>query len=246
MKKENEYIDISGVSFINIEKDNFLNSILIPRIEENKKTFIVTANPEIVDLTTRDTDYEEAVKRSDYRVADGVGILLAARMKKAHIKERIAGFDLLVDLLNYGNKHHLSVYLLGAEEAVNKKTSNHIRVNYPNIKIAGRHHGFFDMKDDRIAMSIKETNPDLIFVALGVPRQELWIHHNLNAFDKGIFMGVGGSFDVLAGTVKRAPNIWIKMNLEWLYRMVKQPERIARNLQILKFMFKQLPFVRKS
>ncbi|CAD2073208.1 WecB/TagA/CpsF family glycosyltransferase [Phocicoccus pinnipedialis] len=246
MINQNEYVDISGISFINIEKTQFLNSILIPRIKNDEKTFIVTANPEIVNRTTYDDAYKEAVISSDYTIADGVGILIAAKMNKKLIKERIAGYDLLVDLLNVGNKDGLKVYLLGAEESVNKKASEHIIVNFPNVEIVGRHHGYFDMNDDRIAKEIRELEPDLVFVALGVPRQETWIHQNLDQFEKGLFMGVGGSFDVLAGTVKRAPEMWIKLNLEWLYRMIKQPERIGRNLNILKFMVKQLPLFKRK
>ncbi|CAD2072982.1 acetylglucosaminyldiphosphoundecaprenol acetyl-beta-D-mannosaminyltransferase [Phocicoccus schoeneichii] len=246
MANQNKYVTISGVSFINIEKSQFLNSILIPRIKNEEKTFIVTANPEIVDRTIHDHEYKEAVLRSDFTVADGVGILVAAKMNKMNIKERIAGYDLLVDLLEFGNEERLKVYLLGAEESVNKKASDHVKVNFPNVEVVGRHHGFFDMNDDRIAKEINETKPDIIFVALGVPRQENWIHNNIDQFNKGVFMGVGGSFDVLAGTVKRAPDMWIKLNLEWLYRMMKQPERFGRNLKILKFMIRQLPIFKRK
>jgi N-acetylglucosaminyldiphosphoundecaprenol N-acetyl-beta-D-mannosaminyltransferase len=119
-----------------------------------------------------------------------------------------------------------------------QKTVAEIMKQYPNVKIAGAHHGFFDWADDHIPNEIQRTKPDLIFTALGVPRQELWIGQNMDKFEKGVFMGIGGSFDVLAGAVQRAPEVWQKMNLEWAYRLLKQPSRWKRQLSLPHFALK--------
>src|SRR5699024_9412287 len=145
------------------------------------------------------------------------------------------GFDLMVDLLEHADEVGLSCFLLGASEGVNEKTVEYIKKTYQNIRIAGNHHGFFKEDDVSIAELVRESNPDLIFVALGFPKQEYWITNYISSFTKGTFIGVGGSFDVLAGEVKRAPSIWIKLNLEWLYRIVKQPARIFRIMNVFKF-----------
>jgi len=128
-------------------------------------------------------------------------------------------------------------FFLGASEEVNQKAVNNIMDMHPNIKVAGRHHGYFDLDDTAVKKIVSEAKPDFIFVALGFPKQEQWISKYYDYFDKGIFIGVGGSLDGLAGTVKRAPDFWIKLNLEWLYRILKQPFRFKRILPVFNFMW---------
>src|SRR5699024_9077196 len=102
--------------------------------------------------------------------------------------------------------------------------------------IGGSHHGFFELNDASIVEDVKNSNADIIFVALGFPRQEKWIYQNYENFDKGVFMGVGGRFDVISETVKRAPKLWIKLNLEWLYRIIIQLNRVNRILVFIKYL----------
>jgi N-acetylglucosaminyldiphosphoundecaprenol N-acetyl-beta-D-mannosaminyltransferase len=109
--------------------------------------------------------------------------------------------------------------------------------------IAGSHHGFFDWNKNTISEEIRASEPDIVFVALGFPKQEKWIAENISNFTKGLFIGVGGSIDVLAGEVKRAPEIWQKTNLEWFYRLLKQPSRWRRMLALPQF---QLKFLNKN
>ncbi|WP_188634444.1 WecB/TagA/CpsF family glycosyltransferase, partial [Lentibacillus kapialis] len=169
---------------------------------------------------------------------DGVGILMAAKSMNLPLQERIAGYDLMLDLLTYANDHQLSCYFLGAKEAVNAQAVAEVAKRFPDLLIAGRHHGYFDIDDDNIAEEIERSGADLVFVALGLPRQELWIANHINQFSKGMFMGVGGSFDGLAGTVQRAPQMWINLNLEWLYRLIKQPSRFKRILKVFEFIIR--------
>src|SRR5690606_34229166 len=124
--------------------------------------------------------------------------------------ERVTGYDMFVSLLEKGNEHRYSIYLLGAKEDVLHKAIERIEATYPNIHIAGFHHGFFDWNDTAIEEEIKAKKPDFVFVALGFPRQEKWIGERFASFEKGVFIGIGGSFDVLAGEVKRAPLLWQK------------------------------------
>jgi N-acetylglucosaminyldiphosphoundecaprenol N-acetyl-beta-D-mannosaminyltransferase len=130
----------------------------------------------------------------------------------------------------------LKIYLLGGREETNQKAVSNISRQFPNIQIVGSHHGFFDWDKNRIPDEIEASSPDLILVALGFPRQEKWIASNIAQFSKGLYMGVGGSIDVLAGEVQRAPEFWQKMNLEWFYRLVSQPSRWRRMLAIPQFL----------
>lgn len=235
MSNKQDHVHIMDIPFLNKTKTAFLKEELYPRIHNNEKTFIVTANPEIVMETKSDAQYKAIVQSAHYVVADGIGIVFAAKYQKNPLQERITGFDLMVDLLKYANDHGLSCYLLGAAEEVNEKAVTKINERFPNVEIVGHYHGYFS-DDDTIVKQIQKTSPDLIFVALGFPKQEYWIKSNFQSFSKGMFIGVGGSFDVLAGEVKRAPEIWIKLHLEWLYRLIKQPTRIKRIINVFKFM----------
>lgn len=233
----NQRVTILDIPFMNVYFDEMV-SLISGRIVEERRTFIVTANPEIVMETEKDYDYKSYVLNADYVVPDGNGILWAANFLKEPLFERIAGYDLMVKLLQLSNIRGWKVFLLGGREDVNLKAAQAIEKDYPGIKLVGRHHGFFDWNEDKLQREIQMSQPDIILVALGVPKQEKWIAENLSYFSKGIFIGVGGSIDVLAGEVKRAPEIWIKLRLEWLYRLLKQPTRWRRMLSIPKFMLK--------
>lgn len=233
----NQRVTILDIPFMNVSFDDMV-SLISGRIAEERRTFIVTANPEIVMETERDYAYKSYVLNADYVVPDGNGVLWAADFLKKPILERIAGYDLMVRLLELSSIRGWKVYLLGGSEDVNLKAAQAIERDYPGIKLVGRHHGFFDWNEDKLQEEIQELQPDIVLVALGVPKQEKWIAEHLSSFSKGIFIGVGGSIDVLAGEVKRAPDIWIKFKLEWLYRLLRQPTRWRRMLSIPKFMLK--------
>lgn len=237
MANKNDFVTIMGIDFLNTTQDEFIKKYLTKRIKTAEKTFVVTANPEIVMKAREDKEYYKAITKATYIVPDGIGIIKAAQWMKTPLTERIAGFDVMEDLLNEANEKNWSCFFLGASEDVNKKMVDRIKKRYPNLEIAGRHHGFFDLEDKTIVKTVQESHADLVFVALGLPRQEMWIANHIETFDKGLFIGVGGSFDVLAGAVKRAPDIWIKWNLEWLYRIIKQPTRLKRIWKVFHFLF---------
>lgn len=237
VSKNSEKVEIMEIPFVNNTKDNFLHKQVKPYFTSNEKCFIVTANPEIVMETRKNKAYKNIVQSADFIVPDGIGIILAAKYKKEPLKERIAGFDLMKDMLELANEFGAKCFFLGTSKEANQEAVKNIKQAYPRIKVAGSHHGYFEMSDPSIVEIVKEAEADFNFVALGFPKQEEWIYENLQAFSKGIFMGVGGSLDVFAGKVKRAPDFWIKLNLEWLYRILKQPFRWKRILPVFKFMW---------
>ncbi len=232
-------VDVLGIEFDHTTKKETIHT-LEKRIMENKKTFIVTANPEIVMHAQRDPHYKKTLQSADYIIPDGIGVIMGAKLLKNPLPERIPGFDLMKDLLHLANKESLRVFFLGAREEVLNKAIDNVKRDYPGIQVAGCHHGFFEENDLEVVSMVKESSPDMVFVALGFPRQERWIHNNYHLFQKGIFMGVGGSFDVLSGTIKRAPELWRKLNIEWLYRLIKQPQRWKRMAFLPLFILKIL------
>lgn len=229
-----KFVDILGVPFINTTRSQFVEQ-LHEHIKKNEKTFVVTANPEIVMKAVEEPDYKGLISKATYITADGIGVVKAAGLLGNPLPERVTGYDSMIDLLELSNKNQYKIYLLGAQQETLEKTINNINENYPNLEIVGSHNGFFDWTSNEIQTEIQEKEPDLVFVALGVPRQEKWIAENLSLFNKGIFIGIGGSFDVIAGTVQRAPVFWQKVNLEWLYRLIKQPSRFGRMMALPRF-----------
>ena len=232
-----EKVKILNINFSNYTLSRFLE-IFHSRIKEGKKTFVVTANPEIVMHAKKNGDYYRTLQKADYITPDGIGILLASKILKTPIRERVTGYDLMGELLKIAEKMRWKVYLFGAKEQTLEKAYQNIKKKHPSLHIVGRHHGYVDINDPRVAQEIETLEPDITFVALGFPKQEYWIARYLDQFNKGLFLGVGGSFDVWSGEVKRAPKIWIDLHLEWFYRFLKQPWRLKRLLVLPEFLIK--------
>jgi N-acetylglucosaminyldiphosphoundecaprenol N-acetyl-beta-D-mannosaminyltransferase len=237
VKQSIETVTLLGVPFVNTTLSNMAVT-LAKHAESKRKAFVVTANPEIVLHTQNDTEYQKAIESATYITADGIGIVKGARVMGHRLPERVTGFDLFMRLLATANELGQSAYFLGARENVLNKTLDTINKEFPGLVIAGSHHGFFDWTSQEIAEEIKSKKPDYVFVALGFPLQEEWIAQNFHKFDQGVFIGIGGSFDVVAGEVKRAPQIWQKWNVEWLYRLLQQPARCRRMAALPRFIFK--------
>ena len=205
---------------------------------KDKKEFIVTANPETFMKSFDDEELKNLILDKDnILVPDGVAIVKSARILGYNVNERITGVDIAYKLLEYGNELKKSIYLFGAKQEVIDSMKEVIKNKYSNLKIVGSSNGYVSNKD-KVFDEIKKLKPDIILVALGIPMQEKLIYKHLKEFDKGIFVGVGGSFDVISGHKKRAPKIFIKLNLEWLYRIICEPKRLKRFYQSnVKFMF---------
>ncbi len=212
------------------------------------KTFIITANPEIVMMarsnTTAGDQMRQAVKHADLIIPDGIGVVLASRVLKSSnpnhqqrtIPERVAGYDLLHAIMQQANQQQWKVYLLGASPESNQGALDKLKHLYPNAEIVGYRDGYYKPDEEQqIIDEINRKQPHILFVALGAPRQEAFISQNLDRLNIKLAMGVGGSFDVLSGKMKRAPQIWQKLNLEWLHRLLSDPKRWRRQLALPRF-----------
>lgn len=195
---------------------------------EGKKMFVVTANPEAFMQGKEDEVLRSLMLDEEtIVVADGIGIVKGVKMLGLSITERIPGVDLAEHLLMAAHETNKSVFLFGAKQEVLDSLCEVIKQKYSGLTLLGATNGYVQDKD-AVFMEIKELKPDIVLVALGIPHQEKLIYKHLSDFNKGIFVGVGGSFDVLSGTKARAPEFLIKCNLEWLYRLFKEPSRIKR------------------
>ena len=211
----------------NKTKDEFY-AFLKQNLLNESKTFVVTANPEAFMIASRDDNYMNMLSsKKTTIIPDGIGLIKAGKILNYDFKERIPGVEIAEELLKYANQYKKKVYLFGAKEEVLEKLKEKINNEYHNLILVGTENGYISDKDMAFKKIIK-CKPDIILVALGMPLQEELIYKYLDKFKKGIFVGVGGSFDVLSGTIKRAPKIFIKLNLEWLYRIIKEPKRLKR------------------
>ncbi|MEG1648058.1 MAG: WecB/TagA/CpsF family glycosyltransferase [Bacilli bacterium] len=208
-------------------------------LKGNNKKFIVTVNPETLMMSSNDEILQKLLlDKNTSLVPDGISVVKACKKVGYPIVERITGIDIASFLLNEGNINNKSIYLFGAKKDVIEALVNKIKKEYKGLKILGYSDGYVNNRD-KVFDEIIKLKPDICLVALGIPDQEKLIYKHINKFTKGIFVGVGGSFDVLSGMKKRAPKLFIKLNLEWLYRIMKEPKRIKRfwNSNV-KFMFK--------
>ncbi len=229
-------INILGIPIDNITMDEALNKVKDYLVQDGIHT-IYTPNSEIMMEAIRDKSFENILKESDMLVADGAGVVLASKIIGHKLPERIAGFDLVKNILQYSSKTHLKIFLLGAKPGVAEEAAVNIINEFPGVQIVGWHHGYFnEEEEDKIIEKINSSKAQILLVALGAPKQEKWIHKNKDRFDNvRICIGVGGSLDVLAGTTSLAPPFFREHGLEWLYRLYKEPHRFWRMLDLPKF-----------
>ena len=238
MKKTEDPLQILGVPFLPLTREE-LNERLEQLLQASANARIFTPNPEIVQRAQSDPDLMQALVAANLLLPDGIGILLAARLLGKRLPRRLTGIDTAEWLLQYAANHSLAVFLLGGREGVAEQAAEHLCLRFKGLLICGTHHGYFDQngkENQDLLQTIRAAAPDLLFVCLGSPAQEIWIHqyaHTVSSLRLSI--GLGGALDVWSGNVRRAPRIMQATGTEWLYRVVKQPTRLCRLLIILRF-----------
>ena len=211
---------------------------LIAAMEQNAPYSVYTPNSEIILYAYQNPDYCKVLDRGDMITPDGIGVVYASKILKRPLPERVGGFDLANAVLAKIAGTGKTVYLFGAKPGVAEIAAENICKQYPKTTVCGTADGYFDSeKEQAIIKDINEKKPDLLLVCLGFPKQEIWIDAHKNELSAKVMMGLGGSLDVFAGTVKRAPKAFQKLGLEWLYRLLKQPSRAIRMLALPKFGF---------
>ena len=232
--------EILGVPF-DVMTMNDATDTVMGFFDDGKKHIVCTPNPEIVMEAQRDKQLMQILKAADLVVADGVGVVWASKYSAHKLPERVSGYDLAQKLFAKMEKKGKSVYFFGGDPGTSSVAAKKIKKLFPELNIVGCRNGYFSAEDERkIISEIKALEPDLLLVGLGSPKQEKWIYENLRIMGVKVAIGVGGSFDVMSGKVKRAPIIFRKLGLEWFYRLVSQPKRAKRMLRLPKFVLKVL------
>lgn len=232
--------NIMGVPFNNLTMTEALGITLIA-LNERKKTVIYTPNPEMVMAAQKDKEFMEVLNSADLLIPDGVGIVKASKLYHNPINERVAGCDLIEEIFAKIKTSVNTVYLLGGAEGVAEKAKQKMQRRYRGLAITGTHHGYFkdgSPEEREIIDEINMLNPEVLLVGLGFPRQEKWIARHRDELNSIIIMGVGGSFDILSGNTKRAPEFYRNHGLEWFYRLITQPSRFKRMLVLPVFMIR--------
>ena len=198
-------------------------------IRDGSPHMVVTADSSGVVMAQDDLELKKIINEADMVTPDSAGILWAARKFGRPLPERVSGADIAVFLCERAAKSGHSVFLLGSEPGVADTAEENLTKRFPGLKIAGTHHGYFGPEEsDAVVAKVRDAQPDILFVAFGIPRQEKWIYDNKAALNVPVSMGVGGTLDVIAGKVKRAPK-WMQRNgLEWIYRLASNPKKISK------------------
>ncbi|MEE0510270.1 MAG: WecB/TagA/CpsF family glycosyltransferase [Peptococcaceae bacterium] len=232
--------NVLGVDIDAVTEAEALN-IITGFVREGGAHQVVTANPEILDNATRNLPLHDLIRRAALVTADGQGVLLAGRILGTPFPARVTGVELAEALCRESAARDVSLYFLGAEPGVVDEAAARMRAAYPGVKIVGTHHGYFRNEGPaEVLADITRTQPDILLVGLGSPYQEEFIDDYLARCGVPVGIGVGGSFDVLSGRVQRAPEIFIRLRLEWLYRIASDRKRWKRALALPRFVLKVL------
>ncbi len=197
--------------------------------------YVVTPNPEFILAAEKDSEFRRVLNEADLVLADGIGVVKGAKMLGTPLKGRVPGIEFAAGLMERMAREGLSLYLLGAKPGVAEAAGEKLAAKYPGLKIAGTHDGYFQ-EDGPVAEAIRASGADCVFVCLGAPKQELWMAKYGEATGARLLCGLGGSLDVFAGVVERAPKFWSDHGLEWFYRLCRDPRRAGRMMKLPLFL----------
>jgi N-acetylglucosaminyldiphosphoundecaprenol N-acetyl-beta-D-mannosaminyltransferase len=231
------------VAILDVNVDSVKMTEAIDIVEKlmdvQKPSFIATANAEMIMMADQDEELKCILNHADLVVPDGAGTVWAARHLGVSMPERVAGYDLTQHLLARAPQKKKRVFFFGSAPGVADKAKIKAESEYPGIQIVGVRDGYFKKEQEQeIIDQIKSARPDLLLAALGVPKQEKWLYEHLQELNVPVSIGVGGTLDVMAGVMKRAP-LWMqRAKLEWLFRGLLQPKRIGRLIALPRFVIK--------
>ncbi len=239
-------LSIMGVRINNVTMNEVMD-IIEDKISKREQYIIYTPNTEFIMMCNEDHEFLNYMNKSDLNIPDGVGLIYASKIKNKPLKEKVAGFDLSVKMLELANEKKLRLFVIGGKPGIADSAMDMVHKKYPNINIVGSHHGYFKgahlgqgghEEEIQVIDEINKSEPDILFVGFGAKKQEMWVESNKDKLKARIIIGNGGTLDGLAGNVKRAPDIYIKLGLEWLYRLIQEPSRISRQKVLPVFMLK--------
>lgn len=227
-------INVLGVGFDNLTMDEAVDRGM-ELLRSSGTHYVVTPNPEIVEVCRENLAARQAVNGADLVLPDGIGVVKGAKMLGTPLKEKVPGIEFAAGLMEKMAAEGLSLYLLGAKPGVAEAAGERLAAKYPGLTIAGTHDGYFQ-EDGPVIEDIRQSGADCVFVCLGAPKQELWMARHGEATGARLLCGLGGSLDVFAGVVERAPKFWSDHGLEWFYRLCREPRRAGRMMKLPLFL----------
>lgn len=242
--------DIHGVKIHNVTMREAVQ-LIQNWVEEDGSVprAVYTPNSEIIMQAQRNAEFKNILNEAALLVPDGAGVVLASKILKTPLKEKVSGIDLVKNLFRVFSGKNVSFYILGGQPGVAEMAAVNIIAEYKKIKIVGYDHGYFKPEEESdVIQKINNAKPDIVLVGLGAPKQELWINRNMYRLNCKVLIGVGGSIDVFAGKVSLTPEFIRKAGFEWLHRLLREPRRIKRMMDLPRFMiltFKKR-FLRKA
>lgn len=229
-------MEILGLPIHPVTMEEALKKIIL-MVEGEKPSLVFTPNPELLVMAKEDSTLKGMMEKADLLLPDGTGILLAGRLLGYPLKERVTGIDLLQELLKVGHELDFSFYFLGGRPGIAEKAMERVKGDYPKLRILGCHHGYLKGEEKGVVREIIHLKPQILLVGMGAPRQETFLYHYNCKLPIKVGITVGGSFDVLAGELKRAPSWMMRLNLEWLFRLFQEPSRWRRMLALPYFLY---------
>ena len=226
---------ILGVQ-VNTENYDQLIPKVFRNIEDNKKSLVVAINPEKLMKAKEDPELKALLNRAEFQIPDGIGVIIASKLQKGNIRSRVTGVDMMDRIVREAARTGHAIFLYGAKPGVADKAAQQLQQTYPDLIVAGTQDGY-EPDNDKVIDIINQAKPSILFVAMGSPKQEQWIEQHRDKLHPTLYQGVGGSFDVLAGNIKRAPAVFQRFGAEWLYRLLKEPSRLQRQMNLPKFLF---------
>ena len=226
-------VRILGIPVDNVDMKSALDFIDATIKNDKQRQYILAVNPEKVRTLKRDNSLREMFENAALLIPDGIGVVLAMRWLYGVSAKRVPGSELMPNICKLSAEKGYKVFIYGATERVNKSAAEKLKQEYSGIRIVGRCHGYIgDEGMNELIQDINRSQANVLFVALGSPNQELWIQKYLPELNVNVCQGIGGTLDAITGNVKRAPKLFLKTGLEWLYRLIAEPKRIRRQINL--------------
>ena len=227
-----------AVAFDNVTMDEAVAQA-VENLQSKRRCMVVTPNAEIAQSCVTDDRLREIVRKAGLVLPDGIGVIYASRILKKPLKQRVPGVEFGENLVSALRDTGKTIFFLGGKPGVAEEAAHRLQVKYPGLKVAGTKDGYFQREEEAVE-AVQQAKPDVLFVCLGSPKQEYFMADHFDQLGATLMVGLGGSLDVYAGKVERAPALFRKLGLEWFYRLLRQPSRLGRMMKLPQYLWQTI------
>lgn len=227
-----------AVAFDNVTMDEAVAQA-VENLQSKRRCMVVTPNAEIAQSCVTDDRLREIVRKAGLVLPDGIGVIYASRILKKPLKQRVPGVEFGENLVSALRDTGKTIFFLGGKPGVAEEAAHRLQVKYPGLKVAGTKDGYFQREEEAVE-AVQQAKPDVLFVCLGSPKQEYFMADHFDQLGATLMVGLGGSLDVYAGNVERAPALFRKLGLEWFYRLLRQPSRLGRMMKLPQYLWQSI------